>query len=292
MVETILIIIIIILICIIIFNNNQLKKITKQLSNDNVISVSLNNHNIENLAVAINHSQKNNKNEIIKVQQKDDKLKQSIADISHDLRTPLTAILGYIQLLNDCDEDSKNEYIEIIRKKSEQLNTLINSFYDLSIVDDNDYILVNDYINIVEIISDSVVSNYTLIMQSKLNVINNLPSNKMMIYANKDAIYRIIQNLLSNSIKYAKSFIDVQIIDDNDCILFCIKNDIFDNSNIQVDKLFDRFYKSDVSRSTQSTGIGLYIVKVLIEKINAKLVGAILIDDVLSITIAFKKNEF
>ena len=106
----------------------QLRKIEKQVYFKERINISLNDKDIEKLAETINNNMRENKQIEIDIMKREERLKQNISDIAHDLRTPLSSIMGYITLLDNCTEKEKEEYINIIQRKSEELNLLINNF--------------------------------------------------------------------------------------------------------------------------------------------------------------------
>ena len=106
----------------------QLRKIEKQVYFKERINISLNDKDIEKLAETINNNMRENKQIEIDIMKREERLKQNISDIAHDLRTPLSSIMGYITLLDNCTEKEKKEYINIIQRKSEELNLLINNF--------------------------------------------------------------------------------------------------------------------------------------------------------------------
>ena len=112
----------------------QLRKIEKQVYFKETINISLNDKDIEKLAETINNNMRENKQIEIDIMKREERLKQNISDIAHDLRTPLSSIMGYITLLDNCTEKEKKEDINIIQRKSEELNLLINNFYEVDVV--------------------------------------------------------------------------------------------------------------------------------------------------------------
>ena len=138
----------------------QLRKIEKQVYFKERINISLNDKDIEKLAETINNNMRENKQIEIDIMKREERLKQNISDIAHDLRTPLSSIMGYITLLDNCTEKEKKEYINIIQRKSEELNLLINNFYEVSLLDNSSLKIDITSIDIVQVIMDIVISNY------------------------------------------------------------------------------------------------------------------------------------
>ncbi|EPZ57366.1 his Kinase A domain protein [[Clostridium] sordellii ATCC 9714] len=111
----------------------------------------------------------------IDIMNREERLKQDISDIAHDLRTPLASIRGYITLLDNCTEQEKKEYINIIERKSEELKLLINNFYEISLFDNSSLKIQTTSIDIVQVIMEIVISNYALIKNNEIEIDNRLP---------------------------------------------------------------------------------------------------------------------
>ena len=115
----------------------QLRKIEKQVYSKERVNITLNDKDVERLAETINTTMQVQKQLRIDIMNREERLKQNISDIAHDLRTPLASIRGYITLLENCTEQEKKEYLNIIERKSEELNLLINNFYEVSLYDNS-----------------------------------------------------------------------------------------------------------------------------------------------------------
>jgi len=269
----------------------QLRKIENSLRNKERINITLRDKDTENLAEAINNILQDEKQLEITIRNREYRLKQSISDISHDLRTPLAAIRGYLTLLEDCNDEEKIEYINILKKKSEELNKLINSYYEFSIWDNMSYEIDTKAIDIVEIVTDTVISNYTLIKEKEIDFHNRLPEEKIEIQGEEITCGRIIQNLISNAIRYSTGYVVIEIDQFEKYIIFTIRNSVSDLKEADLKYLFDRFYTADKSRNRSGTGLGLFIVKILLEKIGGGVKDVSLKDDILSISILFKSSH-
>ncbi|WP_346935723.1 HAMP domain-containing sensor histidine kinase [Clostridium sp.] len=288
MVEELLIGIIIYMAIRFILLKKQLRKIEASLRNKERINITLRDKDTENLAEAINNILQDKKQLEITIRNREDRLKQSISDISHDLRTPLAAIRGYLTLLEDCNEEEKIDYINILKKKSEELNKLINNYYELSIWDNMSYEIETKAIDIVEIVTDTIISNYALIKEKEIEFHNRVPDKKIEIQGEEITCGRIVQNLISNAIKYSTGYVVIEIDQFEKNIIFTIRNNVSDLKESDLKYLFDRFYTTDKSRNRSGTGLGLFIVKILLEKIGGCVKDVSLKDDILSISILFK----
>ena len=266
----------------------QLRKIEKQVYFKERINISLNDKDIEKLAETINNNMRENKQIEIDIMKREERLKQNISDIAHDLRTPLSSIMGYITLLDNCTEKEKKEYINIIQRKSEELNLLINNFYEVSLLDNSSLKIDITSIDIVQVIMDIVISNYALIKNNKIEINNRVPEKQIKIYGEEITCKRIIQNLVSNSIKYSTGYISIELDELENEVVFTIKNNVSNLKESDIEHLFERFYTVDKSRNRSGSGLGLYIVKLLLNKIGGEVKSIALEDSILRISIMFK----
>ena len=266
----------------------QLRKIEKQIYSKERVNITLNYKDVERLAETINTNMQVQKQLRIDIMNREERLKQNISDIAHDLRTPLASIRGYITLLKNCTEQEKKEYLNIIERKSEELNLLINNFYEVSLYDNSSLEIQTTSIDIVQIIMEIVISNYSLIKNNEIEINNRLPEKQIKIYGEEIICKRIIQNLISNSIKYSTGYISIELDEFDNEVIFIIRNSVLDLKKSELEHLFERFYTVDKSRNSSGSGLGLYIVKLLLEKIGGEVKVVSLEGDILSISIMFK----
>ena len=266
----------------------QLRKIEKQIYSKERVNITLNDKDVERLAETINTTMQVQKQLRIDIMNREERLKQNISDIAHDLRTPLASIRGYITLLKNCTEQEKKEYLNIIERKSEELNLLINNFYEVSLYDNSSLEIQTTSIDIVQIIMEIVISNYSLIKNNEIEINNRLPEKQIKIYGEEIICKRIIQNLISNSIKYSTGYISIELDEFDNEVIFIIRNSVLDLKKSELEHLFERFYTVDKSRNSSGSGLGLYIVKLLLEKIGGEVKVVSLEGDILSISIMFK----
>ena len=266
----------------------QLRKIEKQIYSKERVNITLNDKDVERLAETINTTMQVQKQLRIDIMNREERLKQNISDIAHDLRTPLASIRGYITLLKNCTEQEKKEYLNIIERKSEELNLLINNFYEVSLYDNSSLEIQTTSIDIVQIIMEIVISNYSLIKNNEIEINNRLPEKQIKIYGEEITCKRIIQNLVSNSIKYSTGYISIELDELENEVVFTIKNNVSNLKESDIEHLFERFYTVDKSRNRSGSGLGLYIVKLLLNKIGGEVKSIALEDSILSISIMFK----
>lgn len=259
--------------------SRSLKNILKSDTN-NVITISSKDKDIRNLADELNVELKELRKQKLQYENGNQELKQSITNISHDIRTPLTAISGYIDLLKDIDENDKQEqYMQIIERKTNDLISLTNQFFDFSKTIDIGNKIKKEKCFINEILEESLV-NYYIIFKEK-NIIPKIKITEKNIYRNidKNTILRVFENILSNVSKYSNGDFKV-ILDENGKIIFSNKATSLDATT--VEKIFNRYYT--VENAKKSTGVGLSIAKQLIElnggRIKAKYIKGYLIIEI------------
>ena len=262
----------------------QICEITKQISENKKLRISLSNKQIEKLAGIINEKNDLEQKTKVKIIQEKEQLKHSIANISHDLRTPLTSIQGYLTLLKDCeDKEEQEHYFSVIQAKTNYLTELLQIFYDLSLIESDDYILGIEKIDVNRIVTDCLIDKYNELKELTPTIkIENTP---VWIIGNAVACKRIIDNLVTNAIRYSDDYIEIVMDADG---IFTVKNTTSELKNIDVNILFQKFYTVDTSRSNGNTGLGLYIVKELLNKIEGGIKEISYKNNILTISVYFK----
>lgn len=216
--------------------------------------------------------------------QGDKELKNAITNISHDLRTPLTTICGYLSLL---DKEEKSEHIarqlSIIKNRTFALKQLVEELfrYTTIISDTENSVYTETVIN--NVLEDCISSYYAIFKEKSITPNINLCEQKIVRSVDKTALLRIFNNVIDNAIKYSEGDLTISLFE-NGKIVF--SNHTSDLNEIQIGKLFDRFYTVNTAR--KSTGLGLSIAKALIEKMDGN-ISADYSNNVLSIII--KLNE-
>ena len=289
-VNVILMVIILLLIIYIIRIKKELSSISKQIeeSKGEYINVHTNaiNNEVEKLVQDINYLYDNSQKIQANNKKIEDELRKSISNISHDLRTPLTSIRGYIQLIKDdsVTEKEKEEYIKIVEKRAEHLQNLITRFYDLSRLNNSEFKFNLKKINLKTMLCDSIAMYYNDFLEKHIEPTIEIDEKIDDIISDEGAVERIFSNLIGNMLKYADKNIKISLSQDKKYIVSKFENLAPNLKEEDMDKLFDRFYTADKSRSDKNTGLGLAITKVLIEKlghkIDAKLVNGSLIIEI------------
>lgn len=202
---------------------------------------------------------------------KDEKLKADlITNVSHDIKTPLTSIINYVDLLKreDINNERAKEYIEILDVKSQKLKQLTEDLVEASKISSGNISIELSKINFVELVNQTIGEFYEKLEKNSLSVIFKPQQQDMMIMADARHLWRVIENLLNNVCKYALSgtrvYLDM-VYEENanagNKVVFSIKNISASELNIDATELTERFIRGDVSRTTEGSGLGLSIAK-------------------------------
>lgn len=278
-ISIILFVICMILIIKIYLNNKDIKKIGENLeeilTNDtnNLITVSTSNKQIKKVAGKLNTELKKLRKVKIQYENGSEELKRTITNISHDMRTPLTAISGYIELMeNNIEaeevnnskiirrEENKQKYLKIIKRKTSELIELTEQLFKFSTTMDTLWKIDKENCCINEILEEILAEYYSIF--KKKNIVPEINICNEMIYKNlnKNSLIRIFENILSNMIKYSDGNFKIKL-ERSGKIIFSNKAKKLDTTTVQ--KIFDRYFT--VENANNVTGVGLSIAKQLVE---------------------------
>lgn len=272
-----------------------LRKSTKEISEafharltadtNTLVDISTRDHYMRKLAAEINVQLRLLQKERHRYQQGDLELKEAVTNISHDLRTPLTAINGYLELL---EHEEKSEtvlrYLSQIQNRIEALKNLTEELFRYSVVTSSQD-LKPKHMDVVQALEESLLSFYAVMQEKNIQPEINIPDEPIYRELDAGAVNRIFSNIISNALKYSDGDFSVEM-DKNGNITF--SNTAHNLDAIMVGRLFDRFYTVEVSRN--STGLGLSIAKMLIERMGGS-IEASFNNDKLQIKIAFSKSR-
>lgn len=249
-----------------------------------LIDISSNDRYMRHLANEINVQLRKLRKQRHRFQQGDIELKDAITNISHDLRTPLTAIYGYLDLLEQ--EDKSEEvcrYIEVIRNRVEVMTQLTEELFRYSLISTNESAEMIEPVVINHVLEESIAAFYTALHERNITPRISMPTDQVIRNLDYSALSRIFSNLLNNAIKYSDGDLDITLTDNGE-ILFA--NTATELNEVQVGKLFDRFYTVEAAR--KSTGLGLAIAKTLVEQMNGT-ITAVYEDGRLRVCIVFSE---
>lgn len=217
-----------------------------------------------------------------------------ISNVSHDLKTPLTCIKNYIELLQDVtlDDITREEYLQNLNYYSERLRTLIEDLFEVSKVNSGNVHLDLVDLNIVSLIEQVETEHLELLQERNLQVIISRFANEIPVYLDSNKTYRIFENLFTNISKYAmpNTRVYISIKEREDCVEVEIKNISESPMNFSAEEIVERFVRGDKARHEQGSGLGLAIVKSFTEIQNG--IFSIAIDgDLFKTTVSFYKSK-
>ena len=216
-----------------------------------------------------------------------------ITNVSHDLKTPLTAIITYVDLLKNPDltEEERKSYVETLDLKSQRLKVLIEDLFEVSKANSGNVQMNFMDVDVVKLMKEVRVEMSDKIEQSNLDFRFNLPEEKVILSLDGQRTYRIFENLLNNVIKYAMPFtrVYVDIVNGDSEVVITFKNMSAQELNFDAEHLTERFVRGDSSRNSEGSGLGLAIAKSFTELQNGQF--NISIDgDLFKVTIRFRKK--
>lgn len=269
----ILILIIFLLILKVYLLRKSIREIEKEFSyriktdTNTLIDVSSHDRQIKKLAESINTQLRELRKERHHFQQGDFELKEAVTNISHDLRTPLTAICGYLDLLESEEKSEEvKRYLNIIKNRTKILKQLTEELFRYSV-----FVSVSNntsYESVVlnSVLEESILGFYADLKSHMITPEISIPDKKIKRNLNKNALSRIFGNIISNAIKYSDGDLSVTLYQSGEIVF---SNSASKLDEIQVGKLFDRFYTVDTAK--KSTGLGLSIAKALTEQMNGSI---------------------
>lgn len=273
-----LISILIIIIAILVIKIHLLRKSADEISDafsDRVasdtnilIDLSSRDRHLQNLADNMNRELKKLQSDRHRYQQGDTELKNAVTNISHDLRTPLTAICGYLDMLDKEDQnENTRRYLKIIRGRTEIMKQLTEELFRYSVFTSVSNGTPSEPVILNSILEESISALYTSLRQSRITPSIVMPDVKVSRMLNRNAVSRIFGNIISNAVKYSDGDLEI-ILEETGRITFANHAEKLDE--IQVGRLFDRFYTVETA-SSGSTGLGLSIARALTEQMGGSI---------------------
>ena len=270
-------IIIILLLCAkIVLMKKAIREVTDEFSDrvesdtNTLIDVSTGDKDIVRLAETLNSRLRVLRAEHLQYHQGNAELKAAITNISHDLRTPLTAICGYIDMLqNTGDKEKQVHYLAIMKERAGMMKQLTEELFKYSVILSEEEELEVENVFINQLLAESISGFYPALSERGITPDIRLTEHRIERRVNKAALTRVFSNLLNNAVKYSDGDLSITLGDTGE-ILF--KNHAKGLSTVEVEQLFHRFYT--VEAGHHSTGIGLSIAKTLIERMHGSITAA------------------
>lgn len=241
--------------------------------------------NISVLVINVGNLLDKHKRETIAYRDAEQKMKRAITNISHDLRTPLTSSLGYLQLMSheNTDEAKRNEYTQMIEQRLKVLSSYLNQLFEFTQSSEGRSTKA-EKLNVCNLLRDCLAEFHNELVQKNFTVEVDIPDAPAFVFADKEDMKRIFQNLIQNVLAHGAEFFHVQIDPEKNVIVF--SNRVKEHASIDTEIMFERFYTSDFARTMNRTGLGLAIVKALLDRIGGS-VSADVDGDLLNIQLQF-----
>ena len=244
------------------------KQLDRMKENESKTRISLSSPNraAEELFAAINQVLDQRESTLADFHRQERGLREQISNVSHDLRTPLTSILGYLQLLEDdtLGEEERRQYLHVIESRAHTLQGLITSFYDLTRIEGGDYPLEREQVDLYRVLSELAAEYYNDLERSGLAVEIDLKEGLPPVWGDSAAVARVFTNLIGNALKHGKGVLRITLRRAGDALVTEFSNDGAGLTQEDAAHVFDRFYTADKTRSAQNTGLGMSIVRALV----------------------------
>lgn len=275
-------VLILILIGILISYKRQVKDICRQLrflqecDSNMLITTEMKKGHIEELAELLNTLLKERKKERADYQKKEQMIADIYTNLSHDIRTPLTSLDGYFQLLEETQEENdRKRYIQIIQERIESLKEMLEELFTYTKLQNGTYELKLEPQNVGQILKETVFSYYDDWAEQGISPQFEITEEPVWIRGNKQALRRTIQNIIKNGLDHGNKEIRIQLSRNEKQMELVFQNKIEPGEQIDISRVFERFYKADKARSKSSTGLGLSTAKGFVEKMHGEIAAEI-----------------
>lgn len=269
----ILFIMIILLITYLFLIKRDLKRISKEMrkvkdtESNHLIHKEIPFKELDGLISEINHLLKESKKAQTDFEKRSRELKKMITNISHDLKTPLTSALGYIEILLSSKEIKDKKTLRIIEERLKRLENLIHSFFEFSKVTLQDNVVLEE-VNFVAILEERIANYYEDFVKEKREIQFKNDAERIKGKSNREMLTRIFDNLIGNAFQHSTGDLVIKM-NKRDTLKIEFINELLDK-DLDLIHIFDEFYTVDISRTSGNTGLGLAIVKEFTESLNGK----------------------
>ncbi len=285
----------IVIICILLLKIYMMKKSVREIRTDfgdrgkldsnSLIGVSSRDKDIRALTNDMNHVIVDLRKAFHKYKEGDREVRTAITNISHDIRTPLTAICGYLALMKKQDKSPEMErYLDIIDERAEHMKALTEGLFSYSLILNSEEQVELEDVSLNKVLEDCIMEYYGALTERGIEPTINITENKIVRKLDKTHIDRAISNVISNAIKYSDGDFDIKLKDDGTMIF---SNKASGITSVEAARLFDRFYTVETGRN--STGLGLSIARTFVEQMGGE-IGAEYMNGRLAIRITFPER--
>ncbi len=255
--------------------SKEYERAISNLEGEQHIQIAAPDRALENLAVQMNKGIETYFHAQYSYEQLVENIRNEIMGLSHDLRTPITSIIGYLTFIDTSAFTFEQlEAFEVIERRTNDLNTLIEQLYEYVRVEKNELTLHYEQVDLYQMLKEHLLSFYLEFEKRGIELTLEFPKKEGPIYINADnqALLRVLSNLTSNTLKYCHGQAAVILQVKKEHAVVTYKTPKANLTDYDIAHLFERFYKKDGSRgASQSSGLGLTIAKLLIEQMNGEM---------------------
>ncbi|AZV44854.1 sensor histidine kinase [Peribacillus asahii] len=255
----------------------KVQSIIDQQTDENVLLYTSNSQ-MKSLLIQINRLLEHNQKTVANFHSVERSMRKMLSNISHDLKTPLTVILGYIEIIlhdKTINQEKEKSLLQTVHLKAEEVLELINRFFELVKLESDDVHLNMSKIELGEICRKTILDYYEILTKKEFDVSIKIPNEQIFIWGNKEAVERILNNLISNALRYGSDgkLIGLHLRSTEDKVYI----DVIDRGKgileDDKDRVFERLYTMEDSRNKfyQGSGLGLTITKRLVEQLGGKI---------------------
>ncbi|OBZ14932.1 hypothetical protein A8L34_13710 [Bacillus sp. FJAT-27264] len=249
---------------------DQIKQVLKERRTNRHIHFRSPDKQLEALLVEVNHLLSAQQAERILHEKKEGQIRKQIANISHDLRTPLTSMLGYIELLQEkpISAEEAAEYLLVVEKRTKALRSLISSFYDLSLIEAGDYHIELQKIDLQVLLKRALADLYPELSAAGFEVVLELSDENCFVIADEESVMRIYLNVLQNVLNHGQRSLHLfQGVKDGKLVTM-ISNETSSLREEDLPNLFQRSFTANRARTERNSGLGLAVVKGLMQQMG------------------------
>lgn len=260
----------------------QIKEICRQLSyiekedTNRIVTVQISGFGIGKMVNYMNDILLKERNRRKVYMDKEERIQQVYTNLSHDIRTPLTSMDGYVQLLGQVkDEEKQKKYLRIIRERIESLKEILEELFTFTKLKDPDYELALRELSVNRLLKQTIFSYYDNWQVRGIEPQLDIVEEEIKILGNETALKRTFQNIIKNALLHGKKDIFIGLQKEGQQAVLLFENSISGEQQVDTDQIFERFYKGDVSRTHASTGLGLSIAKEFVELMQGEISASV-----------------
>lgn len=242
------------------------------------------------LSQDLNHLMNQQRTRIRGFETREQHFKEEISNISQDLRTPLTAIKGFVDIMGQADlpESKRQEYLAVVSRKTGDIIAMVNTFYEIARMESDELPINLTRLDLGHVTIEEAVTFYHDFEARGLKVTIEETAEPLWVSADAQALRRCLHNLIQNALRYAQSRFSLSFEDTADACTLVARNDVDPDLPFDPERIFERSYIADHSRSQRATGLGLYILMLLTERQGGRVQGD-LEDDIFTIRMTLPK---